>query len=79
MERRDYLKVVIDSQRSPIEVFMGIQENKEASEVVDVRIGDPEFLKEKNVGTKEIPLLALESRMNELDKSKLFYVVTWSA
>lgn len=79
MERVDYLQAVIDSQRSPIEVFMGIQENKEAFEVVDVRIGDPEFLKEKIVGAKEIPLIALEDRLNELDKSKLIYVVTWSA
>lgn len=79
MERVDYLQAVIDSQRSPIEVFMGIQENKEAFEVIDVRIGDPEFLKEKIVGAKEIPLIALEDRLSELDKSKLIYVVTWSA
>ncbi|MGM0338802.1 hypothetical protein IGK47_001885 [Enterococcus sp. AZ007] len=79
MERMDYLQAVIDSQKTPIEVFMGIQENKDAFEVVDVRIGEPEFLKEKIVGAKQIPLMALESRLNELDKSKLIYVVTWNA
>lgn len=79
MERMEYLQAVIDSQRSPIEVFMGMQENNEASEIVDVRIGDSEFLKEKIAGAKEIPLMVLQERLGELDKSKMIYVVTWSS
>ncbi|MGM0338814.1 MULTISPECIES: rhodanese-like domain-containing protein [unclassified Enterococcus] len=78
MTRKEYLQAVIDSQRSPIEVFMGIQEKPEAFEVVDVRIGDPAFLKEKIVNAKQIPLIELNERLTELDKTKLIYVATWS-
>lgn len=79
MNRLDYLNAVIDSQRSPIEVFMGMQEAPDSAVVIDVRIGDKVFLKEKISGALEIPLLALEASLQSLDKEKLIYVTTWGA
>ena len=79
MNRIDYLQAVIESQRSPIEVFMGMQEDKESAIIIDVRIGDKAFLKEKIAGALEIPLLALEANLATLDKTKLIYVTTWGA
>lgn len=78
MKRLDYLQAVIDSQRSPIEVFMGLQEKPEAFEIIDVRIGEKEFLKEKIMNAKEIPLIQLETQLDLLDKTKLIYVTTWN-
>lgn len=79
MKITEYLQAVIDSQRSPIEVFMGRQEEKNSAIIVDVRIGDPAFLKEKIQGAVEIPLIELGSRMRELDKNKIIYLTTWNA
>lgn len=79
MNRIDYLQAVIESQKSPIEVFMDVQSNPESAMIIDVRIGDKIFLKEKVFGAKEIPLIELEEHLESLDKSKLIYVTTWSS
>lgn len=78
MNRLDYLQAVIESQRSPYEVFMGIQANKNESIIIDVRIGDKVFLKEKIQGAIEISLLELPTKLGLLDKSKQIYVTTWN-
>ncbi len=79
MNRVDYLQAVIDSQKSPIEVFMDMQSNPNSAIIIDVRIGDKVFLKEKVFGAQEISLIQLEEHLDSLDKSKLIYVTTWSA
>ena len=79
MNRLDYLQSVIDSQKSPIEVFMQMQEDPESAVIVDVRIGDKQFLKEKVLNAKEIPLDELGGRLADLDKSRQIYVTTWNS
>lgn len=79
MNRKEYLQAVIDSQKSPIEVFMEFQTTPDSVTIVDVRIGDKSILKEKIIKAIEIPLIELEKRVNELDKSKNIYVTTWSS
>lgn len=78
MNRTEYLQAVIDSQKSPIEVFMDLQSKPDSIIIVDVRIGDRAFLKEKIFNALEIPLNDFENRINEIEKSKKIYVTTWS-
>ena len=76
--RINYLQTVIASQRSPIEVFMGMQQEPNSALIIDVRIGNPAFLKEKINDALEIPLTELHANLDKLDKNKLIYVSTWN-
>lgn len=77
MKRMEYLQNVIESQKSPIEVFMGMQEDASSYFVVDVRIGDSAFLKEKIAGATEIPLNILADNLEFLKDKKMVFLTTW--
>lgn len=78
MNRIDYLQAIIESQKSPMEVFMGVQDSPHANLIIDVRIGDKVFLKEKIANAQEISLLELPNAFKSLDKNKMIYVTTWN-
>ena len=77
MSRTDYLQAVIDSQISPMEVFLKQQEDPSFYTVIDVRIGPAEFRDAKILGALEIPLPALPAQLDSLPRDKKFLVVTW--
>ncbi|ALS02611.1 hypothetical protein ATZ33_14875 [Enterococcus silesiacus] len=78
MNRIDYLQAVVESQRSPIEVFMNLNEKPESGIIVDVRIAEKAFLQEKIKGALEISLIELPSKLDQLPQGRTIYVTTWS-
>lgn len=76
---REYLTALCEVQTTPIEVFIKIQENPEYYSILDVRIGEDLFLKEKIIGSKRIPLNELPDELQAIKKNKKIAVYTWSS
>ncbi|MDR3307982.1 MAG: rhodanese-like domain-containing protein [Coriobacteriales bacterium] len=79
MSRKEYLQAVIDSQVSPMEVFLKQQESPDFYYVIDVRIGPKEFRGEKILGAVEIPLFELGPKLDTVPRDKKIAVATWGS
>lgn len=75
---KNYLAAVCEVQSTPIEVYMKAQEDPDFYSIIDVRIGENQFLKEKITGARRIPLNEMPSELNDLPKDKKIAVYTWN-